>query len=191
MARYSNQNILDIVQGLQQASENGKDYQKFDKDENNKVGLKREVDNPILQTRQMDGFSVTFAYDTLRVNYQAEISLKSVHERRFENDLEKTITEIVSYLKKEYQKITGKAVQLTPIDDSFKARVESTGKVRTWVTASKLFKIGNLKVDSMKDEYQENYEKKFKKWIKMQEKEGKKPDNVEIDAKDNEKEEID
>ena len=155
-------NILDIVKGLNQAASNAYDgYQNVDE----KIGLRREEGNPIVDSRVMDGFAVRFAADKMIVTYQSDITIKEMHPRQqFENDIERTFGDIVSFLKKEYKKITKSSVTLTEVGDA-NMMVQSTSRVRTWVQATKQYKINTdsdvVSVGKTSDEKMQDGIKKF------------------------------
>ena len=133
--------ILDIIKGLNQAASNAYDgYQTMD----DKIGLKREEGNPILDSRLMDGFAVRFAGQNIIVTYQSEISMKEIHPRpAFENEIELRFGDIIKFLKKEYKKITKESVSLTEVAPA-DILVQSTSRVRNWVQATKQYTIGSV-----------------------------------------------
>jgi len=79
----------------------------------------------------------------LVISYQSDVFLKDVHDKNFENDLERKMGDIVSYLKKEFKKITKKALNLKSSGD-VEALVQQTSRVRVFVVATKTFEVGNL-----------------------------------------------
>jgi len=190
MPKNKNSNILDVIRGIHQAAFNGSDFYSgiVEDEDKDKVGLKREEGNPILDSRIIDGFSVSIAGDILKVRYHGEIDIKDVQEKKFENNLEDMIEQIVKFLKKEYKNLTGKTLSLSPTKDPMNAIVQSTSKVRTWVLASKMYKISNVDLGPDEDEMEKKFRNNFKDWIKQQEEKGKKPKNVKISEKDNQKE---
>ena len=66
-----------------------------------------------------------------------------VHDKNFENDLERKMGDIASYLKKEFKKITKKALNLKSLGD-VDALVQQTSRVRVFVVATKTYEVGNL-----------------------------------------------
>jgi hypothetical protein len=155
-------NILDIIKGLNQAASNAYDgYDHMDE----KIGLRREEGNPIVDSRVMDGFAVRFAADKMIVTYQSDIPLKELHPRgQFENDIERTFADITKFLKKEYKKITKSSVTLTEVAPA-DMMVQSTSRVRNWVQATKQYKIGTdsetVSLGRTSDEKMEDGIKKF------------------------------
>jgi len=162
-------NIYDIIQGINQAAANAYDGAHDErfvrKGEDKKVGLKREEGCPINDSRVMDGFKVRFQGSNVIVSYQAELTMKEYHDSKFESSLEQSFKDIVSYLKKEYKKITTKTLALTS-QDKAKYHCQNLSQIRTWVTAYKTYKIGGtpeLGVD--KDEAKEKLGNAVKKWL--------------------------
>ncbi len=131
--------ILDIVKGLNQAASNAYDgYQTMD----DKIGLRREEGNPIVDSRLMDGFNVRFAGDKMILSYQSDILVRELHPRsEFENEIERRFKDIAKFLKKEYKKVTGESVTLSETGDA-DIMVQSTSRIRTFVNAVKQYKIG-------------------------------------------------
>ena len=99
------------------------------------------------------------------VSYHSELLLRDVYAKNLENELEQTMSEIVKYLKKQYKKITGNTLSLKERGE-VDARVESTSRVRVFVTARKDYEIGNM--DDVEDagvSSEEKLEKTFKKFL--------------------------
>ena len=183
MAKQKESNILDIIQGIQQSVVHMRDSH-----EQKDIGMKREFKsqfpkekaNSIIDSRVMDGFGVVFMGDSLKITYHSEIKLKDVYGTKFENEIEQMIENIVSFLKKEYKKVTGNSLTLARTKEPIDIIVQSTSRVRSWVQASCWYKISNSNVPEMVDKDKEKFDEKFKNWIKQQEKSGKKPENVSI-----------
>jgi hypothetical protein len=168
--------VYEIVQGLSQAAANAYDGALTEEDEPLLAGLQREEGNPILDKRVMDGFNVKFYGDMMCLTYHSEVMLREVYASGFESDVEQRLSDIASFLKKEYKKITGKSVSLTEEGES-NMHVESSSRVRSWVTAKKHYKVGGLvkemHVDSPSEERLDSGWKSFLDqggW-------GKRPDN--------------
>jgi hypothetical protein len=182
-------NILDIVQGLQQAASNGYDGATDESGEPLKTGLKRDEGNPIIDGRVMDGFAVVMQGDKVKITYHGEIRLEDAHDAKFEKEVEQMLADVVSFLKREYKKVTGKALTLTPDDKPpIRVLVQSTSRVRAWVQATKVYTLGGVNV-SNKDEVQEKRTAGIKKWLDVTSKAGKKPKNVKIGKEENQKKE--
>jgi hypothetical protein len=135
--------VYEIVQGLSQAAANAYDGALGEDNEPIVAGLRREDGDPILDKRVMDGFNVRFIGDMMCLSYHSEVMLKEVYASGFESDIEQRIADIAAFLKKEYKKITGKSVSLTE-DGEVDMRVESSSRIRSWVTAKKHYRVGGL-----------------------------------------------
>ena len=157
---------MEIVRGISQVMANSYDGALDDKGEPIKVGLKREEGHPILDSRVMDGFKVTFHGSQLRISYHAEIKLKDVHAKGFESDLEQMIADIAKFLKKEYKKVTGDALTLKA-NGEVDAIVQETSRVRSWVQASQMFDIGGLddSTEGIKSPSEERLEDSFRNFL--------------------------
>jgi hypothetical protein len=173
--------VLEIIRAISSiVSEKGYDGALDDEGERIEIGLKRDEGHPILDSRVMDGFSVQFQGNLLVLNYQSEIKLSEVHEKGFENDINAYIRKIASFLRSEYKKSTGKGLTLSPQGES-KILVQQTSRVRTWVQATQIYKIGGVAEGSYMDTTQENkLEDNIKKWIKQSTKDIAKPENVSV-----------
>ena len=112
MAKKDN-SIYNIIKGLNQAAANAYDGALTEDGEQVKVGLQREEGDPILDSRVIDGFNVKIYGNMMCLTYQSEVQLKEVYANGFEGDIDQRLTDIVSWLKKEYRKITGNAITLT------------------------------------------------------------------------------
>jgi hypothetical protein len=170
------QKIVDIVKGISQAA--GKSYDGATDEDGValKIGLKREEGNPNLDKRRIDGFGVKVSGSTLIVSYHSDILLKDVYSQKLENELEKTMSDIVRFLKKEYKKITGNTLSLKEKGE-VDARVETTSRVRVFVTARKLYKISSMDgVEDVSDPSEQKLEKAFASFL-AQGGEGKKAQN--------------
>ena len=135
--------VYEIVQGLSQAAANAYDGALDENGEPLKAGLQREDGDPILDKRIMDGFNVKFYGNMMCIGYHSEVQLKEVYANGFESDVEKRISDIASFLKKEYKKLTGNSVTLTK-EGEVDVRVENSSRVRSWVMAKLHYKVSGL-----------------------------------------------
>ena len=146
----SNSNMLEIIQGLAQAAANAYDGghdERFALDGKvRKVGLRREEGCPIMDSRVMDGFNVSFYGDMMCIKYQSDVKLKEVYAGGFETEMEAMINEIKKFLQKEYKAVTKKSVSLTK-EGEIDVMVQNTSRVRTFVQAKQHFKIKGLEMD--------------------------------------------
>lgn len=158
---------LEIIRGLAQAAANAYDGAYDSDGEPLNIGLKREEGHLVLSSRDMDGFKVRVMGDTCLLSYQAEIQLRDVHNPQFESEVDQTVENIVTWLKKEFKKITGKPITLTA-DGEIDILVQSTSKVRVFILANKKYKIGNMKdVDGLNAGDDSPVEKKFKDFLAL------------------------
>jgi|TARA_R110001599_G_scaffold124577_4_gene297310 hypothetical protein len=139
----SSKEDLEVIRAIGQAAANAYDGALDDKGEPVVVGLSRDVGNPTIDSRIVDGFKVKMVGEKLMISYQSDVFLKDVHDKNFENDLERKMGDIVSYLKKEFKKITKKALNLKSLGD-VDALVQQTSRVRVFVVATKTYEVGNL-----------------------------------------------
>jgi len=135
---------LEIIRGIGQAAANSYDGALDDNGELLKIGLHREVDNMVTDSRTMDGFKVNVQGDMLILKYHCEMKIKDVHDKDFENNIAQYFKDYVKYLKKEYKNITGNTLSLTKPSE-IDTIVQSTSRVRTWCQSVQTFDIGGLK----------------------------------------------
>jgi len=138
---------LEIIQGISQAAANAYDGAhdaRFVTGDTKKIGLSREEGCPIIDSRVSDGFGVKFVGNMLQINYESNVKISDVYAVGFEEGCERKIQQIADFLKKEYREITGKSLSITPQGEA-KCVVQNTSRVRTFVVAHKLYKIGGMK----------------------------------------------
>jgi hypothetical protein len=129
--------ISEVLAGLQQAAANA-----YDGGEETGA-LKREEGNPLLDFRVNDDFKVRFQGNKLYVTYSVELPRKEYHERDFDLNLQQTIEDLASYLKKEYKKVTGNSVSLSK-DGDMDADLEYISNIKVLVKATCPYKISGL-----------------------------------------------
>jgi|GEM_PF-2267996 hypothetical protein len=137
----------EIIQAIKQAEANAYDGAKNEKGEDLKVGLKREKGDVILDTRIMDAFGLKIVGNLLMLNYSTEAKIKEIHQMglaKYKTETESTLKSIVSYLKKEYKKITGDALTLTKHGE-VDIRIDPISKIRNSIKANCSYKIGGIK----------------------------------------------
>lgn len=158
-------NILDIVRGISQAMANSYDGAVDENGERIKIGLKREEGDLVLDKRVMDGFDVYFSGNTLIVKYQSEIMLRDVHGGKFESEVEQSLADIVSYLKKQYKKVTGNSLTLTKSGEP-DMLVQNISRVRSVVNATQKYTIGGIDAEpEMGKTVDERLNDTFKKFL--------------------------
>tara|TARA_R110002020_G_scaffold254745_1_gene468531 strand:- start:30 stop:563 length:534 start_codon:yes stop_codon:yes gene_type:complete len=169
--------VLEIVRGIAQAAANAYDGALDEDGSPVKTGLKREEEVPITDKRVMDGFAITFHGDKLKLNYQCDLKLKEVHNSDFENGINDTINQVASFLKREYKKLTGDTLSLTSLDEA-DIMVQSISNIRSFVQASRQYKVGGLKdVEAVSEPSEDRLNDSVKKFLELGKK-AKKPSNV-------------
>ena len=158
-------NMLQIIRGIAQAAANANTLAGLSSNgrvlEPN-VGLKRDQEIPITDRRVRDGFNVRFGDDHLCIVYQSDVELKELYAKgKFEDEMERVMRDIVSFLKKEYKAVTGKSLSLTP-QGEIDILAQSTSNVRSFINAVKYYKIGG--VDSTAEE-ERTIDAKFQKFL--------------------------
>jgi len=184
--------VLDVLNMLSVAAYNAHDGRVDSKtgEPENVGGLTREDEEvTIYDKRLMDGFGVKFLGDKAIIKYHAEFLLKDVNDRDFAKECMAKINDVAKYLRKEYQKLTGKSLTLTKVDDDPTVDVSPMSKVRAWVQAKCMFKIGGLGETIPYDEQEDAIRPEIEKFLaigKDQYPGVKKPENVKPSAKLNE-----
>jgi len=171
--------ILDIVNGISQVLSNTHDGAVDAEGERVKIGLHREEGDVIKDSRVIDGFSARFHGDHMIVSYQYDCKLKHVHGNSFESDIESMINDVVKFIKKEFKKLTKNTLSLTEVGE-IDVFVTSTSRVRTTVTAKKVYKIGGEPLrgqDGAKDGSKDRLNDTFKKFLELGPKGAKKAKN--------------
>lgn len=160
---------LEIIQGINQAAANAYDGahdERFVSGETKEIGLNRENGDSIIDSRISDGFGVKIIGDMLQINYEANIRLKDVYAGGFEEECERKLQAIADFLKKEYKVITGSNLSLAPQGES-KCIVQHTSRVRTFVMAHRLFKIGGMQgVETLGEAITNPMDVKYQKFLK-------------------------
>lgn len=135
--------VYEIIQGISQVM--AKTYDgALDEDGNPvKIGLRREEPVSIYDKRLMDGFSVKMEGNLLKLCYSSETTLKEVYSSDFENEITQVMEQCISFLKKEYKKITKNSLGLKAVGEP-KLLVQHMNRVRTWVEAHQLYEISGI-----------------------------------------------
>ena len=172
--------VYDIVRGINQAAANAYDGSqdgRFRADgEDDPIGLKREKGCALNDSRVMDGFKVRMSGPKLIVSYQSEMPMSSFHNTKLDEELEQTFADITKFLKKEYKNVTGETLSLTE-DSPADMILQNMSKIRTWVQASKVYTVGNMKdVVPVAEPSEDRLEDSFRKFLEQST--DKKPDNV-------------
>ena len=177
-------NIADIVKGINQAASNAFDGAITEEGEPLDIGLQRNKPTPITDKRVMDGFGVTFNGTTMRVNYHREVATNEVMGNPLKTEIETSIEEVASFLKKEYKKITGEALKLKKLPGDVIGNVQSTSRVRSWVQAHCDYEIQGAEGHNVEDK--NDVDAAIRNFLELG-KNPKKPQNVSLSATANEK----
>ena len=130
--------IIDVIRGIQQAAANGFDGGKTG------TGLRREEPTPITDKRVMDGFGCRVQGDMLVLSYHAEMPLDNSKPHALQDEVDQTLEDIVSFLKKEYKNVTGESLGLSPVDKEADVHAEYLSRQRLIVKAVKRWQIAGL-----------------------------------------------
>lgn len=176
--------VLKIVRGISQVMANTYDGALDENGDPIAIGLKREEGIPLIDQRVQDGFNVSFYGDLLCVKYHSDLKLKEVHAKGFATDVERMIENIVSFLKKEYRKVTKESLSLSK-EGEIDIQVQAASKVRSWVTAKCYYKVGSFdgSVDQVENVDRKDIDKSFKDFLEQGSEQAKKPQNVMIKEK--------
>jgi len=161
--------VYDIVKGINQAAANAYDGAqdgRFRVDgEDDPIGLKREKGCALNDSRVMDGFKVKMSGPKLIISYHSEMPMSSFHNTKLDQELEQTFADIAKFLKKEYKNLSGETLTLTE-DGPANMMLQNMSKIRTWVQASKVYTVGNMKdVAPIGEPSQDRLEDNFRKFL--------------------------
>ena len=158
--------VLDVIQTIQNiVGQKGYDGALDEEGNPVKIGLKREVDNVVTDSRLVDGFGVRFQGDKMILSYSSECNIKQVQKANFENMVEQKIADIISFIQKEYRAAAGKNVRLTREGET-DILVQKMSNFRTWYQTSCVYKIGSLEGVLEADEAPKNVNESIKNWLK-------------------------
>ena len=172
-------NTLEIVRGISQALANKHDGAIDEEGSPALSGLKREGEDgliPLHDKRVMDGFNVSFHGDQLCIHYHGEVTMKEVHGKNFEGDIEQMIADLSKYIKKQYRATTKNSLSLKK-EGEVEVLVQSVGGHRSWVQAKQYFTYGG-EADSLSEESDDKLDKAIKSFIELGRDGAKKPQNV-------------
>jgi hypothetical protein len=153
---------LEVVRGISQVMANAHDGA-HDKEGNPvKTGLKREEKEWNLRDRRViDGFKLKLQGENLILTYHSECLMKDHHDKKFEEEIERTISEVLKFIKKEYKKVVGETLSLKQ-KGKMDVMVESTSRIRTWVRAQCVYEIKNLEKTP-----KEKVDNSVRDWLKL------------------------
>jgi len=137
-------NIVQAISNIAAKSYDGAQDERFT-DDPKEVGLKREKGDSMVDYRIIDNYYVKFMGNKLGIIYQSEMRLDDAYDKNFENEVEKMIANVASFLKKEYAKSEKRPLNLQPIKQEFIVDIQHVSMVRTTVRAQKWYIIKNIK----------------------------------------------
>jgi len=170
--------VEEIARGISQVMADSYDGSLDEDGKHLDTGLKRgEFDVKLTDRRVNDGFSLSLNGNILLLNYQSEMSVKELHEKDFESDVEDTLAQVLKFVKKHFKKVTGSALNCKPVGKP-NIDIQSTSRVHTWVTAQARYEIQGMPEDSRDTpDGEERLDKSIRKWLELG-KNSKKPENV-------------
>ena len=172
--------VMEIIQGLSQVAANTYDGAKNEDGSVKEVGLRREEEVKISDKRVVDGFSMKLhSGNKLCVSYTTEVRAADLlgSKGKYEDMLLQDVADIVSYIKKEFKKVTGSSLSLKELKDMEpEFDVMQTSRVRTEVKVKCHYEVSGLSDPSQeKDAFKEKALKGMEKWLSLAS--DKKPQN--------------
>ena len=158
--------VMDIIQGLSQVAANSYDDMCKEKE----TGLKRDQEVGIRDKRVIDGFKMRLhSGNKLCVMYTTEVLLSDVMQKeKYKDTLHQNVNDVVSFIKKEYKKVTGNGLALTEIKDMEpELEMMQTSRVRVEAKLTCHYEVGGLEEFSKEDPHREKMHSKFKKWLEQ------------------------
>ena len=135
--------VYQIVQGISEAIAN-KHHGAIDENgELVEIGLKRE-EQPIRDQKVMDGFGVGLHGDKLIIRYHSVEPIRELHQKKFEKEMERRITDIKNYIVKEFSKHTGAALRLKEVGE-ISTLIETSNRMKAMIKAVMGYEVLNLK----------------------------------------------
>jgi hypothetical protein len=158
--------VLDIVRGISQVMANVHDGALDEEGNPVKIGLRREEEVGIRDPRVMDGFKVAMVGNQLQVKYHGEVTMEEAHDKGFDSEQGQMIEDIVSYLKKQYRKITGSSLSLKK-SGNHESVVQSVGAHRSWVQTSCNYEVTSLNEvePALQGSSEDRLDKSIRKWL--------------------------
>jgi len=135
--------VYDIVKGISEAVAN-KHHGAIDENgEPVSIGLKRE-DQPIRDQKVMDGFGIALHGDKLIIKYHSVEPIRELHQKKFEKEVERRITDVKGFIVKQFSKITGSQLRLKEVGE-ISVLVETSNRMKAIVKAVMGYEVLNLK----------------------------------------------
>lgn len=162
--------VLEIIQGLSQVAANSYDGATDEEGKKKETGLRRDEEVDIRDKRVLDGFKIKLhSGNKLCVMYTTEVLVRDMTQKdKYEDELKQNVEDIVSFIKKEFRKVTGSSLSLKELKDlPPKLEMIQTSLVRTEAKMICHYEVGGLPDLQEKDSYRDNLHKSFKKWLEQ------------------------
>lgn len=154
---------LEVFQALAQAAANAGNYTDL---KHTDGALHREKGDMWKEFTINDDFKVKFIDNKIIVTYQCQVQNSMTTKNfQFEAHEEERLADIVSYLKKEYKKISGKTIEFKKVGE-IKRGVEQVSMARKTVTAVGVYELSG--VESHTAEYQKDLDAHRKEQLKQE-----------------------
>ena len=161
--------VLDVVRGISQAIANSHDGALDEEGNPIEIGLKREEEVSIQDTRVMDGFKVSMVGNQLQVKYHGEVTMEEAHDKNFDSDMAQQLEDITSFIKKQFRKATGSSLKLKKVG-KHDALVQSVGAQRNWVQTKQVYEIENFKKEvdpALQGSSEDRLDKSIRNWLEL------------------------
>ena len=164
--------VMEIIHGLSQVVANTYDGAKDEEGKRKQTGLKRDEEVGIHDKRVIDGFTVKMhGGNKICIAYTTEVMAEELLSKKdkYEDSLLQDVSDLVSYIKKEFRKVTGQSLSLKEIKQT-KPRMEviQTSRIRTEVKVMLDYEIGGLEdPQDEKDSFREKALKGMEKWLML------------------------
>jgi hypothetical protein len=161
--------VMEIIQGLSQVAANSYDGAVDEEGNRKQTGLKRDEEVNIRDKRVIDGFSMRLhSGNKLCVSYTTEVLISEISKKgKYEDSLLQDVADVISFIKKEFRKVTGSSLSLKELKDP-KPQFDflQTSRVRTEVKVTCHYEVGNMPdVAGEKDKFRDGNMKKAEKFL--------------------------
>lgn len=158
--------VMDVIQGISQVMANSYDGATDEDGKRKQTGLKRDEEVDIRDRRVIDGFKVKLSGNDLCLTYTTEVLVKDLAKKdKYEDTLLENVADIVSFLKKEYKKVTGSTLSLKEkADMKPQFDILQTSRIRTEAKVTCHYEVGGIEQPEEKDSYREKMKKALDKW---------------------------
>jgi len=164
--------VMEIIQGISQVAANSYDGAKDEEGKRKETGLKRDKEVPLRDKRVIDGFTIKMhGGNKMCVTYTTEVLATELlaSKGKYEDMLLQDVADIVSFIKKEYRKVTGNSLSLKEIKETEpRMEVVQTSRVRTEVKVMVDYEIADLPdLQKEKDSFRQKAAKGMEKWLML------------------------